>query len=67
MVTIFYSTNGTGWYETDKWLDYAEHECDWYTSYDNGATCGEGSDANGDKLVTDFMQWENNLVGPLPA
>jgi hypothetical protein len=66
MATIFYSTNGTGWLENDNWLSYDYHECDWYSSVESEEVCSGDSGETGDRIVTDFMQWGNNLNGPLP-
>ncbi|CAB9501351.1 Leucine Rich Repeat [Seminavis robusta] len=66
MATIFYSTNGTDWFENDDWLDPGVHECDWFTSYTSGDICSSDTGEDGDRYLTDLMLWQNNLVGPLP-
>jgi hypothetical protein len=30
LTTFYFSTNGDWWYETTGWLNYKEHECDWF-------------------------------------
>lgn len=65
MATLFYSTNGSEWLSNDNWLDYDQHECDWYSTYNNDEICKEDGDS-GERIVKDLMQWGNNLYGPIP-
>lgn len=65
MATLFYSTNGDEWFQSDGFLDYDTDECDWFTTFQNGDTCKVDPD-NGERIITDLMQWGNNLFGPVP-
>jgi len=67
LVTFYFSTNGEQWLAKDGWLNYTVHECDWFTTYNNpqDGICSQDSE-DSDRLITDLMQWGNNLDGPLP-
>jgi hypothetical protein len=56
LATLFFSTNGTSWYEKDEWMSNS-NECLWYN---NGSSlCTHGS-------VERLDLWGNNLVGTIP-
>jgi len=59
LATLFYSTNGTSWYQNLGWLSHFD-ECDWYTY------AGEGSSCDENRTVKDLNLSENNLVGTIP-
>jgi hypothetical protein len=57
LATLFYSTNGTSWYEKDEWMSDFD-ECRWYNS--GFSLCPSGS-------VDTLTLWDNNLVGTIPS
>ncbi len=51
--------------DTNTWLDYNTHECDWYTTATSGASCSSSS--NGEGALVQRIQLDNlGLVGILP-
>jgi len=65
MTTLYYSTNGTEWKNSEGWLDYEQHECDWFNTFEDGEVCSEDSEL-GERTIKHLMQWDNNLEGPIP-
>lgn len=58
LATLYYSTNGFAWEDSDGWLTDGD-ECEWFNEAD-GRFCVNGT-------VTDFDLLENNLAGAIPV
>jgi hypothetical protein len=56
LATLFFSTNGTSWYEKDEWMSNS-NECLWYNS--GLSVCTNGS-------VETLSLAFNNLIGTIP-
>lgn len=81
MVSLFYSTSDSSWVHHDGWLNYSNHECQWYAaeSFENfieidyinvthSNPCEEDPEAP-DAMGVYRHIWlrENNLKGRLPS
>jgi hypothetical protein len=58
LASLFYSTNGTHWNETDEWMS-SSNECFWYSWFASLCPNIRGS-------VETLGLWFNNLVGSIP-
>jgi Leucine-rich repeat (LRR) protein len=60
LVVIFFSLQGEGWTNQEKWLDPSLHECAW----SSGIFCQY--DLSEQRVVTGFDATRNNLQGSVP-
>jgi len=65
LATLYYATNGSSWANSDHWLNYSVHECDWFstaTFYGNQTVCHEDGETYKSLVLS-----TNLLQGSIPA
>ncbi|CAB9506522.1 Leucine-rich repeat receptor-like protein kinase [Seminavis robusta] len=77
LATLYYATQGKLWHDKANWLDYNQHECDWFAANEfriggppvlADSPCGDGTvNKTSDGIFKRLWLPDNNLNGTFPS